>query len=36
MQRSPCSNYLHHSTSNSCLSSGMSKRHRPRPTKKLS
>jgi len=28
--------YLYYPTPNSCLSSGMSKRHRPRSTKELS
>jgi len=31
-----CPNYLYHSTSNSCLSCRMPKRHRPWPTKELS
>jgi glucosamine 6-phosphate synthetase-like amidotransferase/phosphosugar isomerase protein len=29
VQRITCSNHLYHSTPNSCLSSGMSKGHRP-------
>ena len=36
MQRTISAHYLHYPTPNSCLSSGMSKRHRPRPTKELS